>query len=65
MLLKANDTADFNLTMNLRIDWELEYIELIVSTWNKKTNKTITKTFPAAEFDKALTYFEQQERMFL
>ena len=65
MVLKVNDTEDFNLTMNLRIEWDLQYIEVTVSLWNKMKNTMTTKTFPAAEFMKAIVYYEQQEKMFL
>lgn len=65
MVLKVNDTADFNLSMNLNINWELEYIEVTVSLENKKKNTRRTKTFPAAEFERAIAHFEEEERMFL
>ena len=65
MVLKVNDTEDFNLAMNLRINWDLKFIEVTVSLWNKKKNTMRTKTFPAADFDKALDYFSQEEKMFL
>ena len=65
MVLKVNDTEDFNLAMNLRINWDLKYIEVTVSLWNKKKNTMRTKTFPAAEFDQAIAYFDQEEKMFL
>jgi len=51
--------------MNLNINWELEYIEVTVSLENKKKHTRRTKTFPAAEFERAIAYFEEEERMFL
>ena len=65
MILKVNDTSDFNISMRLNINYDLEYIELTVNTWNKKKHTTQTKQFPASEFSKALAYFKQQEKMFI
>ena len=65
MILKVNDSVDFNLSMNLNINWELEYIDVTVSLENKKKNTRRTKTFSAAEFERAIAHFEEEERMFL
>ena len=37
MTLKANDTCDFNIALNLNVNYDLEYIELTVTIWNKKS----------------------------
>jgi len=64
MTLRVNNTAAFNLEMNLNINYDLEYIEITVSFWNKAKNTIQTKTFPAADFAAALRCWEQWERMF-
>lgn len=61
MILKVRDEGDFNLTMRLNINYDMEYIEVTVYVWNKKAHTTITKTFKADHFSEALRYFEQQE----
>ena len=33
MILKVRDEQDFNISMNLNINYELEYIELTVNVW--------------------------------
>lgn len=38
MILKVRDEQDFNISMNLNINYELEYIELTVNVWNKKAH---------------------------
>lgn len=65
MILQVNNTSMFNLSMRLNINYELRYIEVTVSLWNKAKHTTQTKTFPAAEFDKAIDYYNQQEKMFV
>lgn len=64
MILKVNDTHDFNISMHLNINYDLEYIELTVNTWNKANHTTQTKRFAASEFSQALAYYNQQEKMF-
>lgn len=65
MILKVNDTEDFNISMNLNIDFDLKYMEVTVTVWNKKNHTQQTKTFPAQEFSAALDYFDLQERFFI
>ena len=50
MILKVRDEQDFNISMNLNINYELEYIELTVNVWNKKAHTQQTKTFTASRF---------------
>lgn len=64
MILKVNDTPDFNVTLNLNINYDLEYIEFTVNAWNKKKHTKLTKQFPASDFSQALAYFKQQESLF-
>lgn len=65
MILKVRDEKEFNISMRLNINYDLEYIELTVNIWNKKAHTTITKTFKADHFSEALRYFEQQEAFLL
>lgn len=62
MILKVIDEEDFNLSMALDINYELEYIEVIVKAQNKKRHTVEMKTFKAAQFSEALAYFDRQER---
>ena len=61
MILKVRDEQDFNISMNLNINYELEYIELTVNVWNKKAHTQQTKTFTASRFSEALAYYRQKE----
>ena len=61
MILKVRDENGFNISMNLNINYELEYIELTVNVWNKKAHTKQTKTFSASRFSEALAYYRQQE----
>lgn len=61
MILKVRDEQDFNISMNLNINYELEYIELTVSVWNKKAHTRQMKTFSASCFSESLAYYRQQE----
>ena len=36
MILKVNDTNDFNISMSLSVDWENKEILIYVKYWNKK-----------------------------
>ena len=64
MTLKVNDTPEFNLSLNLNVNYDLEYIELTVNFWNKQKHTTQTKQFPASEFAAALACYKQYETMF-
>lgn len=57
MILKVNDTDYANVRMTLDINYDLKYIEVIVSATNKVTHKVNTKVFRANEFDRALAYY--------
>jgi hypothetical protein len=61
MILKVRDEGDFNLSMMLNINYDMEHIEVTVHVRNKKAHTTVTKTFKADRFSEALRYFEQQE----
>ena len=52
MILKVLDEGDFNLSMRLNINYDM----------NKRAHTAITKTYTANDFHEALRYFEQQER---
>lgn len=61
MILKVRDENGFNISLNLNINNELEYIELTVNVRNKKAHTKQTKTFSASRFSEALAYYRQQE----
>ena len=63
MILRVNDTPKVNVSMSLSINYELEYIEIVVSVHNKEKGTIRTKTFPAAKFSEALAYMKNEERM--
>ena len=54
MILKVRDENGFNISLNLNINYELEYIELTVNVRNKKAHTKQTKTFSASRFSEAL-----------
>lgn len=64
MTLKANNTDLFNLSMNLNINYDLEYIEITVSFWDKEKHTITTKTFPASDFSAALKRYNEIEKFF-
>lgn len=61
MILKVNDNDYANVSMQLDINCELKYINVIVKATNKVTHKVTMKTFYANEFDHALTYYAKCE----
>ena len=65
MLLKTNESCDFNLSMNLQINYDLEYIEITVTLRNKRKHTALMKQFPAKDFSQALSYYKQQEEIFM
>lgn len=64
MILKCNDTKQFNITMNLNINWDLEYMEITASVWNKVAHTMVTKQFAANELDKVNQFFKTQKRFY-
>lgn len=65
MILKVNDTPVFNLRMMLNINYDLEYIEITISLWNKAKNTKVTKTFPADNFSAALQCYEMLNKFYM
>ena len=61
MILKVRDEQDFDISMNLNINYEQEYIELTINIWNKKAGTRQTKTFTASRFSEALAYYRKSE----
>ncbi|MBQ3543492.1 MAG: hypothetical protein IJA34_00645 [Lachnospiraceae bacterium] len=61
MILKVNDTNDFNISMSLSVDWENKEILIYVKYWNKKTNKIDKFEYPANEFSEAIKKFSELE----
>lgn len=64
MLLGVSDTKDFNISMKLDIDFDLEYMGIVVRTWDKNEGTTQTKCFPPQDFSEALDYYRQQQFLF-
>lgn len=65
MILKTNTNDRFSLTMNLNINYDLEYIEVTVCLRNHLKHTAQTKQFSADKFGEALRYYKQQEDMFI
>lgn len=61
MTLKCNDTEQFNISMNLNINWDLDSMGITVTVWNKDAHTRITKQFAANELGKANAFFKEQE----
>ena len=61
MILKVRDEKDFNISMKLNIEYELEYITVQVSVWNKKAGTQRTQSFNPSRFSEALAYYRQAE----
>lgn len=62
MILSVRNERDFNLSMQLDIDYKRECIGIIVQAWDKKAGDLQTKTFPASQFSAALEYYRQTEK---
>lgn len=63
MILKVVDNDQFNLAMNLIVNWDLEYIEITVTLWNKAKHVTKMKTFSAAQFPAAIACFDELKKL--
>lgn len=61
MRLKVNNTNEFNLTLDLNVDYENERITVVVHFWNKMQHQTTTWEYAASEFDQALATYRQLE----
>ena len=61
MIIKANDTPSFNISLELSVNCEAEVLELLVTTWDKKNNAVERKKFSANAFPAALAYFREKE----
>lgn len=65
MILKVNDTEDFNIAMNLNVYYKAGYVEVTVKVWNKKTNTIKTKVFSAVDFAEAVAYYERESQFLI
>lgn len=63
MILKVNDTPDFNLTLDLNVDYESESIEVEVGFWDKRAHSRTHYTYPAERFGAALDMYRSCETM--
>ena len=64
MRLKVNDTKEFNLTLDLNIDYEAEQIDIIVRLWNKKTHNTDAWGFDGNHLNLALAKYNELEKTY-
>lgn len=64
MRLKVNDTVEFNLTLDLDVDYEGECITIVVRLWNKKTHKTDAWGFDGNHFNLALAKYNELEKTY-
>lgn len=65
MILKVNDTPEFNISMDININYDAEDISLTVHCWDKKNHLTQDTHFPASEFSQALAFYKQKEDEFV
>lgn len=65
MNLKINDNDNFNLSLTMRINYDMGYVEFIVTLYNKINSRKQIKVFDASKFDLALKHYNEQERMFM
>ena len=65
MRLKVNDTEEFNLTLDLNVDYDQEVITVMVRLWDKKKHEIIDKEFDADEFGKALAFYRWCEEDYI
>lgn len=61
MRLKMYDTPEFNLCLDLNINYQEEIIELEVTFWDRKEHSTQGWGYPADEFNKALAKYRECE----
>ena len=64
MRLKVNDTLEFNLTLDLNIDYEAEQIDIIVRFWDKKNHKTDAWGFDGNHLNLALAKYNELEKTY-
>ena len=61
MVLKTINNENFNLSMKLDINYELEYINILVILDNLQNNKRQMKLFHGNEFKEALKQYNYWE----
>lgn len=64
MRLKVNDTEDYNLTLDLNVNYEHECISVSVTLWDKKKHTINSQAFAGDEFHKALSCYRQFENTY-
>lgn len=64
MRLKVNDTKDFNLTLDLNVDYEGRCLTAVVRFWSKKTHKIDAWEYDGGRFDQALSKYDQLEKAY-
>ena len=61
MIIKANNTPSFSISLNLSVNCEAEALDLTVTAWDKKNETVEKKQFAADSFPAALAYFREKE----
>lgn len=64
MRLKVNDTEDFNLTLDLNVDYEGGCLPVVVRLWDKKAHKTIAWEYHGGTFGQALEKYDELEKAY-
>lgn len=64
MRLKVNDTNEFNLTLDLNVDYDNERITVLVAFWDKMKHQTTHWEYDAGQFDLALAKYRQLEKTY-
>lgn len=62
MVLKTNNNENFKLSMQLDINYELEYIEILVILDNMLNKKRQMRIFHGNEFKEALNQYKLWEQ---
>lgn len=65
IVLKLNSNDFFELKLMLVVNYNLEYIECLVVLNNKTNNRSQMRQFDSNRFHDALSYYAQQEAMFI
>lgn len=61
MMLKVNNTDDFQITMELNVDYDTPEIIIKVSFWDKKAHSIQDFEYNARDFNKAIEKFNELE----
>lgn len=65
LTLREDDTEYFKLSMKLSVNFDLKYIEILVSIKNKEKCTKRTKIFSPQDFSEALDYYDHLKEFFI